>query len=197
MNSLKYLIAAGLFTFVTACATTSPPNATNAYVNSVEEYSAGDIQYEGAYANFNYRTTILSPGMQRVYVNKKAEVYLWSEEKKAAELALLQANNDKSTRVFLSFYTPNKWDDNMSTAKSIWTVYLHVGSQRFEGKVAKNRDSRTEINSMFPYHGRFSSAYDVTFPVPVSQLARQDLEITITGPLGVKTVKFPQTATTL
>lgn len=197
MNSLKNIFSViALFT-VTACATSSPPVATNEYVNSVEEFSAGDIQYEGAYSNFNYRATIMSPGMQRVYVNKKTELYLWSEEKKAAELANLQANNDKATKIFLSFFTPNKWDDNMSTAKSIWTVYLHIGSQRFEGKVTKNRDSRTELISMFPYHGRFSTAYDVTFAVPVSQLTRQDLQITITGPLGVKTVKFPSTATTL
>lgn len=197
MNTFKTLLTVIIFANLTACVTSSPPSTTTDYLNSVESFSAGDIQYEGAYANFNYRATIMSPGMQRVYVNKKAEVYLWSDEKKAAELSTLQANNDKSTRVFLSFYTPNKWDDNMSTAKSIWTVYLHVGSQRFEGKASKNRDSRTEINSMFPYHGRFASAYNVDFPVPVNQLSSQELQVTITGPLGVKTVKFPSTATAL
>ncbi len=197
MNTLKRVISICAFASLAACATSSPPTATSEYINSVEEFSAGDIQYEGAYANFNYRATIFSPGMQRLYINKKAELYLWSDAKKASELSALQINNDKSTHIFLSFFTPNKWDDNMSTSKSIWTVYLHVGGNRYEGKVTKNRDSRTEINSIFPFHGRYASAYSVDFQVPVSQLTGQELQITITGPLGVKTVKFPTTATAL
>lgn len=179
------------------CATTTPPSIPDSYVKSVEDFSAGDIQYEGAYNNFNYRATIMTAGMQRVLINKKTELYLWSDEKRASELTKLQENNDKQTRIFLSFFTPNRWDDNMSTSKSIWTIYLHVGSTRLEGKVTKNRDSRTEINSLFPYHGRFASAYNVDFGVPVTQLQNQELKITITGPLGVKTVQFPNTATTL
>lgn len=180
-----------------SCVTSAPPQITDEYLKSVEEFSAGDIQYEGAYNNFNYRATILSPGMQRVLINKKTDLYLWNDDKRAVELAKLQTDNDKHTRIFLSFFTPNKWDDNMSTSKSIWTVYLHVGSSRYEGKVSKNRDSRTEINSLYPYHGRFASAYTVDFGIPVSQIHGQELKITITGPLGVKTVQFPTTATTL
>lgn len=174
-----------------ACATTSPPIVTDDYVNSVENFSAGDIQYEGIYSNFNYRATIMSPDMQRLYINKKTEIYLWSDEKRANELAKLQEKNDTTSKIFLSFFTPNRWDDNLSTPKSIWSVYLHVGTQRYEGKILKNRDSRTEINSLFPYHGRFASAYNVEFSVPVNQITTQELKITITGPLGVKTVQFP------
>lgn len=193
------LLSTGLIALLltAGCATTSPPEITDDYLKSVEEYTAGEVQYEGAYNNFNYRATVMSPGMQRVYIGKKTDIYLWSDEKRASELANLQVNNDKLTRIFLSFFTPNKWDDNMSTAKSIWTVYLHVGGNRYEGKVTKNRDSRTELNSMFPYHGRFSSAYNVEFPIPVNSLTGQELKITITGPLGVKTVQFPATSTTL
>lgn len=185
------------FFLAISCVTSEPPKISDEYLKSVEEFSAGDMQYEGAYNNFNYRVTILSPGMQRVLINKKRDLYLWSDEKRAVELAKLQADNDKQTRIFLSFFTPNRWDDNMSTSKSIWTVYLHVGSTRYEGKVTKNRDSRTEINALFPYHGRFASAYNVDVAIPVSQIQGQELKVTITGPLGVKTVQFPATATTL
>lgn len=195
INRLSLILATSLI--FSACATTSPPKVTDEYVKSIEEFSAGDVQYEGAYNNFNYRVTVMSPPMQRLYIGKKSEVYLWSDEKRATELNALQTNNEKSTRVFLSFFTPNRWDDNLSSPKSIWYVYLHVGGSRYEGKVTKNRDSRTELNSMFPYHGRFASAYYVDFPVGVSNLHGQELKVTITGPLGVKTVQFPAQSTAL
>lgn len=180
---------------LSACVTLSPNPATDEYVSAVEEFTAGDQVHEGAYNNFNYRATVMTPDMQRLYINKKAEVYLWSDEKRSAELTKLSENNDKSTQIFLSFFTPNRWDDNLSTSKSIWSVYLQNGANRYEGKVTKNRESRTELNVMFPYHGRFATAYMVQFFVPVSELIMSDLKVTIAGPLGAKTVQFTQSTT--
>jgi hypothetical protein len=193
MSKFSNIVCAISFTtfiFATGCAT-APANQSDEYKNAVEAHSAGDLQYEGAYNNFGYRATIMNESMQRLYINKKAELYLWSDEKKIREISALQSTNGESTKIFLSFFTPNRWDDNLSTSKSIWSVYLHSGGNRYEGKVTKIRDSRTELNALFPYHGRFASAYNVEFMLPVSQLNLNELKITITGPLGVKTVEFP------
>lgn len=191
MKKLHWLLS--LSYFFVACATTHMTPSDD-YNSNVEEFSAGDIQYDGAYNNFDYRATVMNEQMQRIYINKKAEMYLWSDEKKLVELNNLQSKNGERTQIFLSFYTPNRWDDNLSSSKSIWAVYLHNGNTRYEGRVTKNRDSRTELNALYPYHGRFASAYNVDFPLAVSQLDLYNLKVTITGPLGSKTVEFPKKA---
>ena len=175
---------------ITSCSSLPEEPTTDEYSRDVEKFSAGDAQYEGAYNNFDYRVTVMSEQMQRIYINKKAEMYLWSDEKKLAELKSLQTNNGERSQIFLSFFTPSRSDDNLSSSKSIWAVYLQNGNTRYEGRVTKNRSSRTELNVLYPYHGRFTSAYSVDFPVSVNQLDMQNLKVTITGPLGTKSVEF-------
>lgn len=187
---LKNSILVAAVLFLSACATESI-NVNDSYLRSIDEYSDGDVQYEGAYANFKYRATILNTPIQQVTVDKKAEIYMWDAVKKQQELTLVQAENGSKTRVFLSFFTPNRIDDNLSTKKSVWAVYLETSQGRYEGVVVKNRVSPTELAVLFPYQNRFTTAYEVNFPVAMNTIENEETTMTITGPLGVKKVKFP------
>lgn len=177
--------------FLNACASTDAVPVNDEYIKAIDAYSDGDVQYLGAYNNFKYRATIINSAIQQTLIEKKGEVYLWDAPKKQVELAKMQNDNGAQTTVFLSFFTPNRLDDNLSTKKSIWYVYLETSKGRYEGKITKDRTSLTELNVLFPYHNRFSTAYQVRFPVPVSQIEGEQNTLTITGPLGVKSVKFP------
>jgi len=185
------------FLVLTACLTLAACNSMDevttdgSYTTSINAYSDGDNQYEGAYNNFTYRATIMNNPIQQTYIQKKGEVYLWDEGKKQSELGAIQAGNGEKTQVFLSFFTPNRWDDNLGTKKSIWTVYLETSQGRYEGKVTRIRTSLTELAVLYPYHNRFSTPYSVEFPVAVNNIENEETKLTITGPLGVKTVKFP------
>lgn len=165
--------------------------ANDPHVKAIEAYSDGDVEYEGAYNNFKYRATIQNESIQEAVIDKKASMYQWDGVKRQTELAKFQQDNPTKTKIFLSFFTPTRQDDNLSTNKSIWAVYLTTSQGRFEGTVTKVRDNRTEVYALYPYHQRYSSAYEVMFPVPLAQTQNEETTMTITGPLGNKSVKFP------
>lgn len=175
---------------LSACAVdTVTPSDT--YLKSIDEYSQGEVQYDGAYNTFNYRGTLMNSVIQERIIEKKAEVYLWDAVKKQQELSTLQSENGTKTKVFLSFFTPVRTDDNLSTKKSVWAIYLETSQGRYEGVVKKNRTSMTELSVLFPHHNRFTTAYDVEFPVAVNAIESEATTMTVTGPLGTKKITFP------
>jgi hypothetical protein len=174
---------------LTSCVTDTVTPTDN-YIKEVEAYSGGDKQYVGAYNNFNYRATILNTSIQQTITDKRADIYLWDATKKQEELAKLQADNGSKTKVFLSFFTPTRMDDNLATKKSVWALYLETSQGRFTGSVTKIRTSLTELAVVFPYHNRFATPYEVEFPVALSSIEGQESTMTITGPLGTKQIKF-------
>lgn len=187
---MKLLITALLPFLCFACATTENPSTPDAYLNTIDAHSAGEVQYVGAYNNFKYRATIMNSKIQSAIIDRKAELYLWDEAKKQLELSTLQKDNMTTTKIFLSFFTPNRLDDNLASSKSIWAVYLETPQGRFAGTVKKVRTSPTELFTIFPYHNRFATAYDVQFAVPLANIESQTSKLIITGPLGVKSVEF-------
>lgn len=188
----KYnLVFCLFFAILASCATSLNPTPSDAYTKMIDDYSAGEVTYEGAYNNFKYRATILNSHVQNAYIDKKAEMYLWDPTKKQTELSKMQEGNATKTVVFLSFFTPLRQDDNLSTKKSIWGVYLQTSQGRYEGTIVKNRENRTELYTMFPYHQRYSTGYEVTFLVPLQTAENEETTMTIAGPLGNKSIKFP------
>jgi hypothetical protein len=177
--------------FAAACATTETPSTPDDYIAVIDSYSDGEVEYVGAYNNFKYRATILNNTVQNTLIDRKAALYLWDDLKKQQELANLQADNGTTTKVFLSFYTPDRRDDNLSSPKTIWALYLETPQGRYTGTVKRVRVSPTELMTLYPYHNRFATAYMVEFPVALSGAESQEAKMTVTGPLGNKTIQFP------
>lgn len=186
---IQFLICA-FFLILAGCASETLV-LPESYVKAIDAYSAGEVQYIGAYNSFKYRATILNTMVQQTVIDRKSEMYLWDSVKKQQELATMQADNATTTKVFLSFYTPVRTDDNLSSVKSIWAVYLETPQGRYTGTVKRIRTSATELATIYPYHNRFTSAYSVEFPVPLATAETQPTKMTITGPLGVKSIDFP------
>lgn len=161
-----------------------------AYEADIDKFSDGQAAYSGFYNAFEYRATLLNVPVRQALLRRQSRQYQWDREKYLSEKDRLDKESAAQTSVFLSFYTPDRENDNLGGAKAIWRVYLDVGGQRYEGKAKKWKALLVEIQTLYPYHTRWNSAYMVTFPIATSAVETQASTITITGPLGTKTVRF-------
>lgn len=172
-----------------ACATETPATPDD-YIKVIDSYSAGDVEYVGAYNNFDFRATLMNNTIQNAIIDRKAALYMWDDIKKQQELSTMQADNGTTTKVFMSFYTPDRRNDNLSTPKTIWALYLETPQGRYTGAAKRVRTSPTELMTIYPNHNRFTTAYMLEFPVALASTEGQTLKLTITGPLGNKSVDF-------
>jgi hypothetical protein len=183
---------------ILGCATTpgtgagsdAPISAPMSYDQKLEKYSAGDSEYSGFYNNFEYKATLLNSFERDVIFTREAESYQWDKDKQALERAKINKDVGTGTQVFVSFFTPDHANDNLTDFKSIWKVYLDVGGQRYQGKIKRLRSLLVELQAQYPYHTRWNTPYLVTFPVPTATVETQPSTLTITGPLGTRAVSF-------
>jgi hypothetical protein len=161
-----------------------------AYEQKIEAYSAGDTEYSGFYNNFEYKATLKNTAIREVLMAKRQSYYQWDETKLAAEKAKDQQELASITEVFCSFFTPDRNNDNLTDKKTIWKIYLDVGGRRYEGKPLKIRGNLAELQSLYPYHTRWNTPYTFQFQVPTTAVETQASTLTITGPLGTRSVTF-------
>jgi hypothetical protein len=157
----------------------------------IEASSAGDADFAGFYNTFAYKATLQNSPAREALVNKQAEYYQWDEAKTASEREKSRQEMASETDIFLSFFTPERRNDNLADTKSIWRVLLDVGGHRYVGKVKRLRTLLAEQQALYPYHTRWNTPYLVTFPVPTTAIETQPATMTVTGPLGTRTVNFP------
>jgi hypothetical protein len=157
----------------------------------IEKYSAGDIEYSGFYNNFEYHATLLNKDIRSLLLKRQCDYYQWPHEKLVGEAEKSDREAAGKTTIFMSFFTPERHNDNLADAKSIWRIYLDSGGHRYDGKAKRLRLLLAELVSLYPYHTRWNTAYLLEFPVPTNAIETQPSTLTITGPLGSRTVAFP------
>lgn len=197
-SAWKKRLAVLAFGLLAGACTSEPPLAeqakntpeVRAADQDIERFSDGEAQYVGFYNNFLYRATILNSQVRAALLRKENDFYQWDREKFSSEREKSDRAAGLETTVFLSFFTPERRNDNLSDAKSIWRVYLDAGDRRYQGKVKKLRTPLAELIALYPYHTRWNTPYEITFPVPTAAVETQAMKLTITGPLGSKTVNF-------
>jgi len=165
-------------------------NVAKTYEQKIEVYSAGDTEYSGFYNNFEYKGTLLNTAIRELLLDKRKTYYQWDESKVAAEKAKDQQELASTTTAFVSFFTPDRENDNLTDKKSIWRIYLDVGGRRYEGKPVRIRGNLAELQSLYPYHTRWNTPYLFHFQVPTTAIETQPSSMTITGPLGTRSVTF-------
>lgn len=167
------------------------PESSKDYERLIETFSEGDTKYSGFYNAFEYKATLLNSAVRSALVSRQADYYQWSREKRQTEEENSNRELASETTVFLSFFTPDRKNDNLSDLKSIWRIYLDVGGRRYQGTAKKQRSLLAELQALYPYHTRWNTAYLVSFPVPTLAIETQKAIFTITGPLGSRTIEFP------
>ena len=166
------------------------PDVSQAYDTLIERYSDGDSKYSGFYNNFEYKATLQNSTVREAVLLKKANYYLWPADKVQTERQKLMKEMAEETEIFVSFFTPDRKNDNLSEEKAIWRVYLEAGGRRYQGKARKVKSLLAELQTLYPYHNRWTTPYELKFAIPTSVIETQESTLTITGPLGSRTVRF-------
>jgi hypothetical protein len=205
-STLKMLLLSVAW-LVTASCTSSPRSSNDPLIGTgsegpaglkvptnhqavIESGSAGNLDYAGLYNTFDFRATLLNSRVRDALIQRQGESYQWDASKLATERERSTQEASAETVIFLSFFTPERRNDNLADTKSIWRALLDVGGRRYEAKVKKDRRLVVELQSLFPYHTRWNSPYILTFPVSTMAIESQVAQLTITGPLGTQTVNF-------
>lgn len=164
------------------------------YLQVIEQFSEGDADYESFYNQFAYRATVVNSAVREATLLREADYFKWDPGQLAAEREKAAQKMGQSTEVFMSFFTPERRNDNLTDSKSIWRIYLDVGGKRYQGRPKKAKKLFAELNALFPYHTRWNTPYLVEFALPSSAIEGLPSTFTVTGPLGAKEIEFKSTA---
>jgi hypothetical protein len=199
---MKIVISCALLLMLLGACTTAkldevaPPSQSTqvivpeSYNARVERFSAGETDYAGLYNNFEYKATLENSYIRETLIWKQAHYYEWNDGQKS--LAREKSNQEMSsqTKVFLAFFTPSPKNDNLADSKTIWRIYIDAGGHRYEGKVVRIRLLLAELQALYPYMTRWTTPYEITFDVPTAAIESQVSTLTVTGPLGARSVQF-------
>ncbi len=178
-----------LFLMLSACATTyTNPNlklaAESEYYSSLEEKTRKEKIYDGLYAKLEFTAVMLTTELSHLQVDQNARIYQWDLDRYSNEKSKVDSDLTKQTFVFLSFFTPERKNDDLHKPKTLWRVFLDANGKRYEGKVEKVKTLFAEVQTLYPAHNRWSTPYKITFPVPVSQIENSTSnKLTLTGPV--------------
>lgn len=183
----------------TLCSCTSVPNEPNLVNNRIDEvsYAAlidrnsdGQSEYNGFHNNFEFRGTLLNSAVYDGMLKRQADYYQWEDEKLSTEKEKIAQETSSMTKIHVSFFTPERKNDNLTGSKTIWRIFLDAGGQRYAGTVKKDNRLLAELQVLYPYHTRWTTPYIFEFPVPTSVIEGQNATLTVTGPLGTRTINF-------
>lgn len=186
---IRILILLQTVTLVPSCASPHKEGLSE-YEDLIDKNSAGEKVFHGVYENFDFRATALSKTVIASIIDRKAELYQWDESTKKIKHDEMLTKLGGKTSLFISFFTPNRNENNLDSKKSIWMIYLDTKGTRYTGKATRNNTHATELIAAFPYHTRWANAYDVVFDLPLENFEIAGSKVTVTGPLGKREVIF-------
>lgn len=192
-----------LFTLITlasslfvSCATRlpMPPGikeiSTYEYESIVNSKTEATELYDGFYNTLNISATRLDAEMSDAILSHNARLSQWNEAQYKDEKNKVLSRHAQTTEFFLSFYTPERKHNDLSTSKTLWKVYLDVNGQRYEGKATKMKLLMSEIGVLFPRHTRWSTPYILSFPIATSLTEGKPAVLTLTGAVGSTQLNF-------
>lgn len=195
-RSLILILALFSSAVVTSCATTQPDPAGLQLMSEKEyakvlDHSTRRIQkYSGLYNTVEMAATYLRPEMMQAQLEQSARLYQWDKARFSLEKNRRDELMKNETEFFLSFYTPDKKNDDLHKNNTQWRVYLDADGRRWEAKVTKIKLQLAEVQGLYPYHNRFSTAYSLTFPVSVGTLSLKPVKLVVTGPVDIATLEW-------
>lgn len=156
----------------------------------INQNSAGDAQFAGLYNTFELKATLLNSVVREALIRRQSQYYQWDASQQATEREKSNQEASAETTVFLSFATPDRKNDNLADKKAIWRIFLDVGGRRYVGQAKKDRRLIAELQAQYPYHTRWNTSYLLTFPISTQAIETQPIKLTLTGPLGSRTLEF-------
>lgn len=160
------------------------------YSMLIDKYTAKDKQYDGFYNKFEAYATILNTDVQTAVLQKSTDAMQWDSQNAQKERDKMFQENSNSTKVFLSFFTPNRRINDLQKGNTMWKIYLEAHGEKYEGKAVKKSMPLEALQLMYPYHTRWNIGYDLTFPIPLSAIEKGESYLVITSSIGSTKLKF-------
>ncbi len=160
------------------------------YESLVEKNTKNVESYNGLTNQLNVSATKMDTRMSEAMLSRSGQIYQWNATVFQEETAKSHSELATKTVFFLSFYTPERKQNNLTATNPIWKIYLDVGGQRYDGKAVKVKTSLADLESLYPHHNRFATAYRIEFSVPTVQTESQSEALTITGPSASVVLKY-------
>ncbi len=187
---MKILISFVVLLSILSCTTYPHSKGREEYIEKIEKNSAGDKQFSGLYHQFEFKATVLNTDISRTIHDRLKLYYEWGPQENEEKLQERMQELETKTKLWLSFFTSDRKDDNLATSTSIWKIYLVADGKRYEGQAIKANFNFSEAQALIPYHSRWATPYYLEFPVPTAEIENSKLSLIITGPLGRREVSF-------
>lgn len=182
---------------LSACATQNDVSTSNRNVISDSEYASiinknsDHVRiYNGFQNALDIQAVIINSKVAEAQLSHGTRIYQWSDEKFMNEKAKFEARLASETEFFVSFFTPERKNDDLFKPDSIWRVFLDVNGKRYEPKIERVKLSYAEIVGMYPIFSRFSTPYRIVFPVPANEVQQNNSTLTFTSPIATGTLKY-------
>lgn len=169
--------------------TVEPMNALE-YSALIRRHTSRTDQYSGFYQTFQADMTILTTEVMSASLRQKGNFMQWDMKQYQTEREKSLQEANAYSKFFMRFYTPDRDYDDLHKGKTIWKVFLEYSGTRFEGKVAKMQEKAVEVATLFPNMDRFSTAYMITFNVPMTTVEQGDCKVILTSSLGQAEFSF-------
>jgi hypothetical protein len=160
------------------------------YYSAAEDSSGRSKVYDGFMQTMELSATLLNTRTARLQVEHKARIYQWPAEQYSNNKSEVETSLSRETKVFLSFFVPERKHDDLHKPRTLWKIFLDAGGRRYEGRAERMKTILAEVQSLYPNHTRFQTPYIVTFQVPMSQVENSDSKLTLTGPVGSTSIQF-------
>jgi hypothetical protein len=167
------------------------PMPADQYADLIKRHTTGTRQYAGFHQTFQAELTILTSEVLSAGLRQKAAFLQWNQKQYQSEREKSLQEANAYSRFFLRYFSPDREYDDLHKGKSIWKIFLEVSGSRFEGKVVKMSEKAVEISTLYPHMDRFSTAYEVTFNVPMTTVEQGLSKVFLTSSLGQAEFSYP------
>lgn len=160
------------------------------YKKTIYEQTKQSQAYEGLVNVIDIRVTALTSKVRTAQTLRRATNLQWSEAEVKADQEYQLKDMAAQTKFFLSFFTPESKDDNLSKPDTVWRIFLDVQGKRYAGTIQKLHETPSEIIDLYPDHTKWGTPYTVKFLVPTRIVEENLSKFTITGAIGSTSVDF-------
>lgn len=193
---MRYLLGLVFVSLLSACASyeVTPSGRTlrtaDEYMDILEQNSDKLRTYSGFYNVLDVEGLALNSKVAAAQLDQSTRLYQWTDSKFEEEKVKFEQRLSKQSEFFISFFTPERKNDDLFKADTVWRIFLDTDGRRFEGKATRIKVPLAEIQGLYPFHNRFATPYTFTFPVPMRSIEGKEMKVTITGPVGSGSLIF-------
>lgn len=161
-----------------------PKLSPSEYSKLIKDNTFNKKEYKGFYNQFDVSVTFLTTEVFSANLERMRYYLQWDEVKYQQKREEMFQTLSNSSKVFLSFYTPEPDLRNPQRPDSLWEVYLEVDGQRYEGEIKSHNEAHYLLKELYPHHTRWSNGYMISFNIPMSVVESQNSKLVLTSPAG-------------